>query len=169
MCWSCLRDNLRRSHPLYIKTPFLAQHNSWHAVCLHNPQTGVYPLCVGTLGSLSMTLDVSVHLCNPQTRVCLLCAEVPSWLQPLVLVRYFPRIFFTLCTTLGVAICLHNSQTVVCLLCTKTCIFLSTTIGVVIRLRNHQTGVYLHYIRALLTLLLSWLPSWKLAYRFFFF
>ena len=78
MCWSYLGDNYRHSHPLYIKTPFIVQHGSRHAVCLHSPQTGVCPSYARTLGSLSMTLDVVVRLHSPQTRVCPLRAEVPS-------------------------------------------------------------------------------------------
>ena len=82
VCWSYLGDNHQHSRPLHIKTPVLARHNFRHAFCLHSPQTGVYPLCAGTLGSLSTTFDIAFHLRSPQTRVCLLHAEVPSWLQP---------------------------------------------------------------------------------------
>ena len=81
MCWSCLGDNHWHSHPLYIKTPFLARHDSWHTVCLRSPHTRVCPLCVRTLGSFSITLGIVIRL----RRVCLLCAEVPSWLQPSML------------------------------------------------------------------------------------
>ena len=82
MCWSCLGDNHQHSHPLHIKTPFLVLHDSRHAVYLHNPQTRVCPLCVGALGSLSLTLDIVMCLRNPQTGVCPLLAEVPYGLQP---------------------------------------------------------------------------------------
>ena len=67
---------------LYIKTSILSRHDSWYAVCLHSPQTGVCPLCTRTLSSLNMSLGIVVHLCSPQTEVCSLHAEVPSWLQP---------------------------------------------------------------------------------------
>ena len=82
---SCLGGNLRRSRLLYIKTPFLAQHDSQHVFCLHSPQTEVRPLCAKTLGSLSTTLSIVICLRNPQTGVCLLHAEVSSWSQPSVL------------------------------------------------------------------------------------
>ena len=54
-------------------------------VCLYSPQTGVRPLCDGTLGSLSTTLGIFIRHCIPQTRVCLRLVKVPSWLQPSVL------------------------------------------------------------------------------------
>ena len=83
MCWSCLRDNHRDSFLLHIKTHFLTQYNSRHAICLHSPQTGVCLLCARTLGSFSTTLGITVCLRNLQTKVCPLGAEVPSWLKPL--------------------------------------------------------------------------------------
>ena len=85
MCWSCLTDNHWHSRPLYIKTLFLAWHDSRHVVCLHSPQTKVCLLCAGTLGSFSTTLSVSVCLRSSQTGVCSLRAEVPSWLKLLAL------------------------------------------------------------------------------------
>ena len=82
VCWSYLGDNHQYSHLLYIKTPVLARHDSRHAVCLHSHQTRVYLLCTGSLGSLSTTFGIIVHLCSPLTGVCPLHAKVLSWLQP---------------------------------------------------------------------------------------
>ena len=75
VCWNYLGDNHRQSRPLHIKTPLLAQYDSRHAVC---------PRYTRTLGSLSTTLAIVVHLRNHQTGVCPLHIEVPSWLQPLM-------------------------------------------------------------------------------------
>ena len=74
-------NNHRYSRLLHIKTPVLARHDSRHAVCPYSPQTGVCPLCARILGSLSTTLGIVVRLRRSQTGVCLLRAEVPSWLQ----------------------------------------------------------------------------------------
>ena len=129
------------SRPLYIKTLFLARHDSWHAVYLYSPQTRVYPLYAGTLGFLRMTLGISVRLRSPQTKSvrCLLryLLGYNLWCCCMLL----PKTIFVPCTTFSVTVCLHSLQTVVYLLCSGTCILSSTTLGIAIRLRSHQTGV----------------------------
>ena len=109
MCWSCLGDNHRHSRSLYIKTPFLARHNSRHAVCLHSPQTRVCTLCSGTLGSINTTLSIAIHLRNSQTRVCPLHDDVPFLVTTFgTVVRFSVTIFFTPSMTLGIAVFLHS-------------------------------------------------------------
>ena len=143
LCAGCLGDNHRRSHPLYIKTPFLARHDSRQAVCLHSPQARVCPLCSGTLGSLNTTLSVAVYLHSPQTGFYSLHAEVSSWLQPSILLSIASQESSLRPAQLSV---LQYVFTVlrlqVCSLCVGACILPGITLSVAVRLCSHQTGVY---------------------------
>ena len=144
VCWSCLRDNHGHRCSLHIKTLVLVRHDSRHAVCLHSPQTGICSLRAGTLGSLSMTLSIIVRLRILQTGVCLMCVEVPFWLQPLASPSVSSQESFLRLAQLLELLYLFialRSKSVYCVLCARTYIFPVTTLGVAVCLCSHQTVV----------------------------